>query len=229
MQERTADDTYAPPRRSSRRTGPTPPATSTRRPPRSTAVVPVWAAAAIGIAALGGGMGIGIAITPGQVETPVAAVPPAVGWLLPTTPSGAPAPTPMQLGETLVLGPADDNGIAFTATRVADPATAVHIGPAAGTRYVAVELTITNKTAKTWDGSGVPTIGSVLIGTDGRRYGPILASTSLAPAFTAHVVITPGGIAAGAVTFQVPSDAKLTSVQIALTTDASVIGLWNLS
>jgi hypothetical protein len=190
---------------------------------RSTTPIPPWATVAIGIAAFWGGIGLGINVASGHTPWPP---PPVAVTPLPATPTGKPI-TPMNLGDTLLLG--DTTGITFTATQAADPAAAEHSAPSPGYRYLAVKLTITNTTGSTWHGDGVPTVRSVVIASDGKQYGAVPASTTLAPPFAAHLVLPAGGTATGAVTFQVPATAAITSVQIALTPDAAAIGLWTIS
>lgn len=169
------------------------------------------------------GVGIGLAVT--STPTPCPLTSPAT-TPLPATPTGKPI-TPLNLGDTLLLG--DKTGIAFTVDQAADPATVEHPAPTPGHRYVAVKLTITNTASSTWHSEGVPVVRSVVIGSDGRQYGAVAATTTLAPPFGADLVLPAGATATGAVTFQVPATVALTGVQIALTPDAGAVGLWTIS
>lgn len=182
--------------------------------------IPLWAAATASALALCAGVGIGDAV----ISTPTPWTAPApVTTPLPGTPTGPPI-TPMHLGDTLLLG--DKTGIAFTVTQDADPIVAAQSTPSPGYRYLAVKLTIANTTGSIWHGDGVPNVGSVVITSDGKQYDSVSATTALAPSFGVYLSIAPGGSATGAVTFQVPATAAVTDVQIALTSDDAVIGLW---
>ncbi|MFI6585514.1 DUF4352 domain-containing protein [Embleya sp. NPDC050493] len=162
---------------------------------------------------------------PGGTVAPTAAAP--VTQAAPPTSAKPAAPAPAKVGDTLTLTNSKDVPVDVTLAKLVDPASSAnqYLKPKAGSRYVAVQWKITNKGDVPV--TDTPNFGSHLIDSDGQQFGSTFADTSAGPAFPSSVSIPPGGSRLGYVTYEVPTDSKITTIQMQISMISTVTGQWN--
>ena len=144
--------------------------------------------------------------------------------------SAAPA-GPAKVGGSIALaGLNGDEKLTVTLVKVADPAKGddEFSQPAAGKRWVAVQIRVTNTASAAYSDS--PSNGAKLIDAQGQQYSETFGNTTLGPAMDGSVKLAPGQSALGVIVFEVPADAKAAMFQFSLDSGfADQTGQWQLS
>jgi hypothetical protein len=144
--------------------------------------------------------------------------------------SAAPA-APAKIGGSIALtGMNGDEKLTVTLVKVADPAKGddEFSQPAAGKRWVAVQIRITDTAGAAYSDS--PSNGAKLIDAQGQQYDDTFGNTTLGPAMDGSVKLAPGQSTLGVIVFEVPADAKATTFQFSLDSGfADQTGQWQLS
>ncbi|GLW12791.1 hypothetical protein Misp01_79190 [Microtetraspora sp. NBRC 13810] len=119
-----------------------------------------------------------------------------------------------KVGETItVKGREPGVQVAVTLNRVIDNATSNNqfLQPDAGTRYVAVELTLKNVGQQVYTDS--PMFGADLIDAEGQQHRTTLAPITEGVSFSGSITVSPGDSRKGVIVFTVPSSAKPAKLQ----------------
>lgn len=137
--------------------------------------------------------------------------------------------TAARLGQGIPLhGPGGEN-ITAILVGITDPATGNVSHPDPGNRYVSARIRLENHGTTTWNGNGAPTVGAHAVDVAGQSYGPIIASTNAGLMYTAHVVIAPNQSQVGVITFSVPENAAIGTLQIVLDGGTGPVAQWKIS
>ncbi|GAA3039726.1 hypothetical protein GCM10017559_80090 [Streptosporangium longisporum] len=139
------------------------------------------------------------------------------------------APPVGKVGETLTLkGLQPGVEVAVTLNRVIDNATSnnPYVKPKAGSRYVAVELTLKNVGQQVYTDS--PSAGGALIDAEGQQHRPTFAEVTEGVAFSGLVTVNRGDARKGLILFEVPSTAKAVKLQFGVMFGQQK-GEWTLS
>lgn len=134
-----------------------------------------------------------------------------------TSTSSAAAPT-QQSGSTLTVQDFNGNTLAVKANGLIDPATATDAaidGPPAGTRLVALVLTLANRGPGTINSDA--NNNATLVGSDGQDYTPQFAEINECTNFNhGEYTLLNGDSQRGCVVFQLPNGVSVQSVQFSL-------------
>ncbi|MGW9205821.1 DUF4352 domain-containing protein [Embleya sp. NPDC055664] len=141
-----------------------------------------------------------------------------------TKPGALPA---AKVGDTLTLTNTKGVPVDVTPVKGVDPAGSSdrYLKPKAGNRYVAIQWKIVSSGDQPI--SDTQNFGSRLIGADGQQFGSSFGETSAGPAFPSSVSIPPGGVRLGFVTYEVPTAAKITTIQLQISMMSTNTGQWN--
>ncbi|MFE0463137.1 DUF4352 domain-containing protein [Kitasatospora sp. NPDC058965] len=155
----------------------------------------------------------------------------------PSTPSTPAAPSTASVGQAINLtGTKPGESVDVTVVQIVDPAPPKDASagptpspsPTPGMRDVAVQFQLKNTGTATYSDS--PGNGAKVIDTQGQEFSQSFGETGAGPGFTGTTTITPGDVALGFVTFQLPSSSKVAKVQFALDSGfATDVGQWNAS
>ncbi|WP_433222673.1 DUF4352 domain-containing protein [Dactylosporangium sp. CS-047395] len=141
------------------------------------------------------------------------------------------APAPVAVGGSLTLhGNRDGEQVTVTVLRVADPVRAADgvCGPGEGNRFVAVQLRIANTGTLVYD--DLPDDGTALVDAGGERFDARFTATTAGPAFPGGGKIATGASAEGFVTFAVPANERIATVQFTMDSGfADETGEWELA
>ncbi|THA44489.1 DUF4352 domain-containing protein [Streptomyces sp. A1136] len=183
----------------------------------------VAALAATGLLALTG-------CTPSEIKTkPDAAAPAPAASSTPAT--SAPAQQKAAIGSTLTLkGNTKGEQLAVTIKKWADPATPADdfMKPDEGKRWVAAQVEVTNTGTAVYDDT--PGNGMQVADADGQRFQSSFTETTAGPQMPGTVKLPAGDKALGWVTFEVPKDSKVVTIQFAMNSGfATQTGQWTVS
>lgn len=124
------------------------------------------------------------------------------------------APKSAKVGDTIELSGGDEH-IQITLVKLVDPAksTDEYRTPKAGNRFVAVQMRIVNVNSKAY--SGDPMARTVAKDADGQVFEADFspAQTEVGQPMDSGLTLAPGDKALGVLTFEVPSNVKLVTVQ----------------
>lgn len=147
------------------------------------------------------------------VKAPAAASTTAAAAPVKTTATSA-APTKAKLGDTITIKD-HDTDIAVTLVKIVDPAksTDEFRTPAAGKRFVAVQVRILNVDSKAYTAD--PMARTVAKDADGEVFDADFspAETAAGQPMDSGLTLAPGEKALGVMTFEVPSSVKLVTMQ----------------
>ncbi|WP_436759318.1 DUF4352 domain-containing protein [Streptosporangium sp. V21-05] len=124
------------------------------------------------------------------------------------------APSGAKVGETLtVKGLQSGVEVAVTLNRVIDNATPnnPYVKPKAGSRYIAIELTLKNIGQDVYTDS--PGIGGALIDAEGQQHRPTFAEVTEGIVFGGAVTVNRGDARKGLIVFEMPAAAKAVKLQ----------------
>ncbi|MFI6296698.1 DUF4352 domain-containing protein [Nonomuraea sp. NPDC050790] len=141
----------------------------------------------------------------------------------------AAAPSAAQVGGAITLKGMDDLTMAVTLNQVFDPATPAedYMKPKAGTKFVALQLTLENAGQTVYSGS--PSNGAYVIDDQGQQYQATYARVREGQGFDGTATISAGDARKGVILFAVPEAAKLVKFQYALNSGfADQKGEWAL-
>ncbi|MFE3197574.1 DUF4352 domain-containing protein [Embleya sp. NPDC059237] len=166
------------------------------------------------------------AVSP-TVAAPGASAAPATQAAAAPTSTRPSAPPAAKVGDTLTLTNAKGVPVDVTLVKLVDPASSSnqYLKPKAGNRYVAIQWKIVNSGDQPI--TDTPNFGSHLIDADGQQFGSSFGETSAGPAFPSSVSIPPGGVRLGFVTYEVPTAAKITTIQLQISMMSTNTGQWN--
>ncbi|OPC80363.1 hypothetical protein B4N89_04835 [Embleya scabrispora] len=164
---------------------------------------------------------------PGGAVSPTVAAPAGQATTAPTSAKPS-APPAAKVGDTLSLTNTKGVPVDVTLVKLVDPAASSnqYLKPKAGNRYVAVQWKIVNSGDQPI--TDTPNYGSHLIDADGQQFSSTYSETSAGPAFPSSVSIPPGGSRLGFVTYEVPTDSKITTIQLQISMMSTNTGQWNV-
>ncbi|WP_416967538.1 DUF4352 domain-containing protein [Streptomyces sp. 4F14] len=143
----------------------------------------------------------------------------------------APASSDGKIGDTLSLtGSSGDEKLDVTLVKVVDPARAKdsYSQPDSGNRLVAVQFRLKNTGSDVY--SDAPSNGASIIDQDNQRFDTTSTLTTAGADFPAHVIIRPGNTALGYLSFEVPDNSRVGTVQFSMNSGYSDdIGEWTVS
>ncbi|MFE3387340.1 DUF4352 domain-containing protein [Streptomyces anulatus] len=161
----------------------------------------------------------------GAAEKPASTEP---GEALEEEPSKA---TVAKVGDTITLkGQEDGEQVAAILKKVVDPAQPKDefFTPADGNRWIAAQFELTNTGKKPYADS--PSNGAQVADADGQRFQSTFADTKAGPSMTSDAKVPPGEKVLGWVTFEVPKNSKIVTVQFGLNSGfADQTGQWTVS
>ncbi|MFJ3173781.1 DUF4352 domain-containing protein [Streptomyces roseus] len=144
--------------------------------------------------------------------------------------TNSPKPQTAAIGSTLTLkGAKDGEQVAVTVVKWTDPAKPSddYTKPKDGFRYVAAQLRLENTGTAPYDDT--PGNGAQLADEQGQQFTSTFAEVTAGPQFPGSVKIAPGGKGLGYVVFEVPADAKITTLHFALNSGfADQTGQWDI-
>lgn len=187
-----------------------------------------WVALLAGIVGLGVGAAAGALGLSGNAKPQTLTL--TTATITATATKGAPAPTMATSstqaaassnspasGSSLTVHDLNGNTLAVSVTGPIDPATAASpdLQPAAGTRFVALQLRLTNKGAGTI--SSDANVNLTVLGSDGQAYTPSFAPITECTNFShGDYALLGGDSERGCVVFQLPDGVKVRSAQFSL-------------
>ncbi|MCM8548899.1 DUF4352 domain-containing protein [Streptomyces sp. STCH 565 A] len=137
--------------------------------------------------------------------------------------------TVAKVGDAITLTGFEDEKIAVTVVKTADPAQSKDefFAPEPGNRWIGVQFQLTNTGKKAYQDS--PTNGMQVADEQGQMFQSTFADITAGPSLSADVRLAPGAKALGWVVFDVPKDIKIEQVQVALNSGmADQTGQWQL-
>lgn len=147
----------------------------------------------------------------------------------PTTTTTKP---PAQMGSTIILTSPQGGVIKAQATGVVNPATGTSTPPQAGTRYLAVSLTLTNDSQVTiaGDPDGDPTIEAFVVSSAGEVFPNAVTAVAQCSGFPhTQVNLHPGQTASGCLVFDVTDGVQIVKFEFSPTQAFGQTGTWLLS
>ncbi|WP_432137637.1 DUF4352 domain-containing protein [Streptomyces sp. bgisy154] len=141
----------------------------------------------------------------------------------------SPAPDVAKVGDTIALTGMEGGKLDVTAVKFVDPAKPGDdfTEPGSGKRFVGVQFQLVNTGTTAYSDS--PINGAQIADEQGQQFQPIFADISAGPSMASEVRLKPGAKALGWITFEVPQDVKLSTVQFAMDSGfADQTGEWKL-
>ncbi|MFW3473642.1 DUF4352 domain-containing protein [Streptomyces microflavus] len=139
--------------------------------------------------------------------------------------------TVAKVGDTITLkGQEDGEQVDAVLKKVVDPAQPKDefFTPADGSRWVAAQFELTNTGTKPYSDS--PSNGAQVADADGQRFSATFADTTAGPSMTSEAKVPPGEKVLGWITFEVPKNSKVITVQFGLNSGfADQTGQWKVS
>ena len=136
-----------------------------------------------------------------------------LGLTAPVIPSNAATPTPVAVNTAQTVTDLFGDSVSVTATQVVDPATAATTSgvPAAGSRFVAVDLNIAHTSANTIAGDA--NYSTSVVGSNGTTYQANFDTVSQCASFNDGYFDLPASdVATGCVVFQLPTAVTVQSI-----------------
>ncbi|XUZ24732.1 DUF4352 domain-containing protein [Streptomyces sp. RMIT01] len=147
------------------------------------------------------------------------------------SPEEAPKDTVAKVGDTITLkGQEDGEQVDATLKKIVDPAQPKDefFAPEDGNRWVAAQFELTNTGTKPYADS--PGNGAQIADADGQRFDTMFADTKAGPSMTSDAKVPPGEKVLGWITFEVPKESKIATVQFGLNSGfAEQTGQWKVS
>ncbi|WP_042376699.1 DUF4352 domain-containing protein [Streptacidiphilus melanogenes] len=142
--------------------------------------------------------------------------------------SGQSSSKAAKVGDTIALKGMDTSADVTVVKIVDNPAGADdYTTPDSGKRFFAVQFRIKDTGSKAYSDS--PSNGAKLVDSQGQSYDADVSDTKAGTSFPATVNLSPGATGLGFITFQVPSNAKITQIQFGLDSGfADQTGQWNV-
>ncbi len=190
--------------------------------------VPVWAFVALIVLAI---MGIVAQASDDeesvrQVTADVTTTPPPTRTEPTTTlPTTTTTRTAAGLGSTISLAGFGSERMEVTLVKIVDPAPAQQYDRPRKGRYVSVQLRLSNTGPEVYEDS--PSNGAKLIDQDDQVHSSTIVNSAAGQGFGGSVTIPPGQSRLGFITFDVPTTAKLSKFEFALSSGfAPQTGQW---
>ncbi|WP_097865975.1 DUF4352 domain-containing protein [Streptomyces sp. rh34] len=139
--------------------------------------------------------------------------------------------TVAKVGDTITLkGQEDGEQVDAVLKKIVDPAQSSDefFGPEDGNRWIAAQFELTNTGTKPYADS--PSNGAQVADADGQRFQATFGDTKAGPSMTSEAKVPPGEKVLGWITFEVPKNSKVVTVQFGLNSGfAEQTGQWKIS